>query len=242
MDFPLGLTEILIAFIIVIIGSVVQGSVGFGLGPFSVPLLVMINPIFVPGPLLVSALFLTTIMYFREKHAVKSGELKWAISGRISGTFLGALLLASIPRNSLTLFFGIIVLIAVILLSGPFRLSLTPINLFGAGILSGFMGTTSSIGGPPLALIYHDKEGPRIRGTLSGIFVVGTIISIASLVIIGKFGTRELMISPILIAGVLIGLSISIKTAKFFDRGFTKPAILIISFVSSVVLIIKSLF
>jgi len=36
-----------------------------------------------------------------------------------------------------------------------------------AGGLSGFFGTLTSIGAPPLALVEQGEKGPTIRGTLS---------------------------------------------------------------------------
>ncbi len=62
MEVPLNLYEIFFAILIVVIGSILQGSIGFGLGPFSVPLLLLIDPVFVPGPLLLSALVLTILI------------------------------------------------------------------------------------------------------------------------------------------------------------------------------------
>ncbi len=242
MEFPLSLIEIAIAFGIIIIGAVLQGSIGFGLGPFCAPLLVLLNPEFIPGPLLLTALFLTLLMFQREKHFVKINEIKWAVVGRVVGTILGALVLTLISRESLSLFFGIMILLAVLILISGVRPSLTTGNLIGTGMLSGFMGTTASIGGPPLALLYQNKKGPQIRGTLSGIFIVGTIIAIVSLLVIGKFGVKELLFASVMIPGVVIGFFISNHTLPILDRGFMKPVILVISAISSVFIIVKSIF
>ena len=73
----------------------VQGSIGFGLGVLSVPLLVLIDARFVPGPLLLAALLLTLLIYRRERQSVQSGELGWAYAGRVAGTVLGYLALRS---------------------------------------------------------------------------------------------------------------------------------------------------
>jgi len=64
--------------IIMAAGSVIQGSVGFGLGLITVPLLTLIDPLFVPGPLLLSVLLLSFLMSSREKHAADSSEIRLA--------------------------------------------------------------------------------------------------------------------------------------------------------------------
>ncbi|HHF51966.1 MAG TPA: sulfite exporter TauE/SafE family protein, partial [Candidatus Aminicenantes bacterium] len=70
MDFSLTLIESILAFIIATFGSALQGTIGFGLGLIGVPLLVMLNPAYVPGPVLLSALCLTVLIAQRERHAI----------------------------------------------------------------------------------------------------------------------------------------------------------------------------
>ena len=205
MEFPLSVVDSILACGIVVIGATLQGSIGFGMGPFAVPLLLLIDPVFIPGPLLAAAVIITFLIYRREQHAVKTIEVKWAIAGRLVGTVLGAVFLRFFPQNHLTLFFGMMVILSLVFFAGGFHVPITTRNLFSAGSLSGFMGITSSIGGAPMALLYHKEEGPRLRGTLSGVFVIGTIIAITSLVIIGRFGLRELLSALVLYPGVLIG-------------------------------------
>ncbi len=239
MEFPFTILEASAACGIVILGSILQGSVGFGLGPFAVPLLVLIDPVFVPGPLLLSAFFLTGLMYHREQHAVRHREIAWALAGRLIGTTIGAAVLRFIPKDHLSLFFGCIVLVALVIFTSGVHIPVIPRNLLGAGTLSGFMGTTAAIGGAPLALLYHRKEGPRLRGTLSGIFMIGVMFAIGSLVIIGRFGLREIAASLVLIPGILIGFLVSKHTSRLLDRGFIRPTILIVSGASSIVLIVR---
>lgn len=241
MEFPLTVWDSIFAFGIAFMGSTLQGSVGFGLGLIGVPLLVLINPVFVPGPLLLSALTLTLLICYREHQSIDVKGIRWAIPGRIVGSILGAGLLTLIPRQNLSLLFGAMVLLAIGISLTGWEVPLTSLNLFGAGTLSGFMGTTSSIGGAPIALVYQRQKGPRLRGTLSGIFVLGTIISILSLLVIGHFGLREMVIAGVLIPGVFLGFILSSQTAKIMDKGFLRPAVLIASALSGVVVIVRSI-
>ena len=242
MNFPVDLLQALLACGIAFLGATIQGSIGIGLGLIGVPLLVLIDPVFIPGPLLLAALILTALIAHREHRSIDFKGIKWAISGRITGTVLGAFLLTSIPQNSLSLLFGIMVLLAVTICITGIHLPVTPRNLFGAGTFSGFMGTTSSIGGAPMALIYQRHEGPRLRGTLSGIFIIGTTISLVTLIIIKRFGLRELLVTSVLIPGGILGFILSRHTAKILDQGFIRPAVLIASAASGIIVIIKNFF
>jgi uncharacterized membrane protein YfcA len=218
-----------------------QGSAGIGLGFIAVPLLVLLNPLFIPGPLLIAALLLTLLIAYREHRSIEFSGIQWAIVGRVIGTVAGAALLSIIPVTKASLLFGIILIMAVLISLSGLRISISSYNLFGTGTLSGFMGTTSAIGGVPMALIYQNLEGPKLRGTLSGIFVIGSAMSVISLIYIGRFGLLELQIALVLIPGILIGFALSHYTAKILDRGYIRPIVLTIAAISGFLIVIKNL-
>ena len=140
---------------IVVFGAMLQGSVGFGLGPFAVPLLVLIDPSYIPGPLIMAAVSLTVLMYRREGHAMDKEGFSWAIAGRVAGTVLGALTLLLVPKDKLSLMYGLMVLLAVALTGSGLKLKMNHRNLLLAGTLSGMMGTAAAIGGASMAMLYQ---------------------------------------------------------------------------------------
>ncbi|MBN2245603.1 MAG: sulfite exporter TauE/SafE family protein [Candidatus Aminicenantes bacterium] len=241
MELHLGFIQILLVFLIVFSGTLLQSSIGFGLGPLAVPLLALIDPNFIPGPLLLSALVLTSMMTWRDQNSIHTQGVIWAIPGRLAGTILGAAILVMIPKESLSLLFGSMVLLAIIISVSGIHPKISPISILTAGVFSGLMGTTSAIGGAPMGLVYQDQKGPKIRGTLSLIFVFGTIISLVSLLIIGHFALLELKLSLILMPGILIGFLVSRKTANILDKGLMRPAILSVSGLAGLAVIIKSI-
>ena len=204
-DFPLTLFDILLAIGIVTLGSVIQGSVGFGLGPFAVPLLFLLNPVFVPGPLILAALLLTLLMFFRERADVDFHGMQWAIVGRIVGTIIGAFVLTVVSGSQMVVLLAGLVILAVIINASGLRLKADSWTILGAGTLSGFMAIVAAIGGAPMALIYQDEAGPKIRSTLSGIFIIGIILAIISLIAIGRFGYIEFFAALWMTPGILIG-------------------------------------
>ena len=109
----MDLMTVCLASFIVCIGSMIQGSVGIGLGFVAVPLLVLLEPRFVPGPLLLAALFLTLMVSFREYRSIDRRGIKWARIGRLFGTVFAAYLLTIIPQDQLGLLFAAIIILAV---------------------------------------------------------------------------------------------------------------------------------
>jgi uncharacterized membrane protein YfcA len=233
--------EWLLAEVVVVVGSVLQGAVGFGLGLLGAPLLVILDPSLVPGPLLATALSLSILVAFREHRAIDLGGVGWALVGRVPGTLLGALVVAVVPRQQTSLLVGAMVLVAVGMFATGTRVARTRRSLFGAGTLSGFMATTSSVGGPPIALLYQDSHGGRVRGTLSGFFLVGLVISLGALALVGRFGWSEIVSSISLFPAVLLGFLLSGRIAAILDRGYTRTAIFAASGLAGLAVILEAL-
>jgi uncharacterized membrane protein YfcA len=227
------------AIIIVTLGSIIQGSVGFGLGPFAVPLLFLINPVFVPGPLILAALLLTMLMFLRERADVDFKGLKWAIVGRVLGTLIGAFVLTMISASHMVVLLAGLVILAVLINASGIRVKAVSWTILSAGTLSGFMAIVAAIGGAPMALIYQDEAGPTIRSTLAGIFVIGIILALISLIVIGKFGYTEFIAALWMMPGIIVGFYISSRTKKYLDRGYIRTAVLIVSALAAIVLIVR---
>ncbi len=222
-------------------GATLQGSVGFGLGLFSVPILLLIEPRFVPGPLLFASIGLTLLLTHRERRGVRVSDLKWSLSGRVLGIAVAAAALAIVPAPRLAILFGALVLLAVGLSATGLHMPVRPGTLFGAGILSGFMGTTVSIGGPPMALLYQRQSGPQIRGTLSAYFVVGVTLSLIGLHLVGRFGVEEFLLALALLPGIGVGFLVSRHTARALDVRSLRTAILAVSAVSAMLVLLRAL-
>lgn len=237
-----NIVEMIAAVAIVGAGTLLQGTVGFGAALVAAPLLALINPIFVPGPMIICGFTMALLMTLREHESIHLSGVAWALTGRLPGTVIGAAALVLIPKDAMGLVFGALVLIAVALSASGIHLRPTRNALLGAGLVSGIMGTTSSIGGPPLALIYQHSEGPTIRATLAGYFIFSSTMSLTALALIGRLGATELGAALPLIPGVVIGYALSARTAPILDRGYTRPMVIAVSAAAGLTVILKQIF
>ncbi|PCJ25890.1 MAG: permease [SAR86 cluster bacterium] len=204
--------EIAIAALVIFVGSFVQSSIGFGLAIIAAPILFFVDPLYVPAPITISALTLSLANSYKYRHSISFQGLKFAILGRIPGTVAGGLLLLWIDQQALGLWLGIAVLVAVGLSLSNIVFKPTPSAMFSAGFLSGFMGTSSSIGGPPMALVLQHQENDFIRANLAAFFVVSCMMSLLMLASIGRFGLEHIMISIPLMPASLLGYWVAMKT------------------------------
>ena len=223
----------------VALGSIAQGTVGFGVGVLAAPLLLLIDPRLVPGPLLLTAFFLIVGLTWREWRGVRFADLGWSLVGRVAGTAVAVLFLGGIPASRLDAALGVVVIVAVAFSTIGLEIRLSRASFFGAGALSGFFGTVAAVGGPPMGLLYQREKGPVVRGTLSAFFVVGTVISLGGLVLAGRFGPTELRLTPVLLPGALVGYLLSGRLARIMDRGWMRPAILALSVIAGCIVVVK---
>jgi hypothetical protein len=226
---------------VIVAGAILQGTIGFGLALLAAPLLHLIDARLVPGPLMVSSAVLTVLMARREWHAVRGRDLGWSLAGRVAGTVAAVAVLSALSARGMDLLFGGLVLAAVALTAVGVTFRPTPRALLTAGAASGFMGTATSIGGPPIALVYQHETGARIRGTLSAFFVVGVLISVAALAAVGRFGWLEIQLGGLLIPGTVLGYWLSHHTAGRLQDRQIRPAVLIVSGGAAIGVILREL-
>ncbi len=240
--------DIAVASLTVLVGATLQGSVGFGMGLLASPILILLDPRFVPAPILLSTLVLVTLLTYRERHAIDLYGLRWAVLGRMIGTVAAAGVLLVVPADRLVLVFGALILIGIVMsMSGlrfvPARRAFVPARrvLVAAGALSGVMGTVASIGGPPMALVYQDASGARVRSTMSGFFFIGTIVSLVALRLVGRFGMYEVRLALIMLPSLLAGYVLSHWTAGLVDRGYTRRAVLVVAGAAGVAVVVRQM-
>jgi uncharacterized membrane protein YfcA len=233
--------EIIIALVVSTIGSALQGVVGFGFGVLSVPILTILDPAFTPIPQLILALPLTISIALRDRRHLDLSGAAWVIVGRFPGALLGALLLGALARRTLDAVIAFIVLGATLVISSGWSIRRTAATEFLAGVSSGITGTVSAIGGPPVALIYHDSPGATIRSTLSTIFIIGLTINLVTLAALGEIHADDLRAAGILLPGMLVGLTLSGFLAKRFDDQVLRRVVLVTAGLAAVGLAFKVL-
>ena len=234
--------EFLLASLIVMAGAMVQTALGFGMAVIAAPLLVLVDPRLVPGPLVFCALILALEMTRKNRQNLDMRGLVSAFAGRVPGTMLGVWLLSFLSAEALSVSVGGIVLIAVLLSVASFTIKPTRVTLFIAGVLSGVFGGSTGIGGPPMALLLQHDDADRIRANLSGFFIFGSVVSLVSLTVAGHFGLEELKYSLLMTPAVVIGYRICRRLPLHEWECYMRPAILAICSVSGVLAMARGWF
>ena len=209
---------LLLAALACFIGAYVQTAIGFGMAIVAAPILFYLDSTLVPGPLSFVLLVMCLMNGWRFRKGLELNLLAPALLARIPGSALGVLLLTMVSQQVLAIFIAITIMLGVLVRLKDIALPMTRTNLAIGGFLSGVMGTSTTIGGPPIVLVMHGPDIHRIRANLAGFFVVSTLMSVGALVLGGYFTLEHLQISLPLVPAALLGSWLAAHTLHLVSR------------------------
>jgi uncharacterized protein len=223
--------------VIVAAASALQASAGMGMALLAAPLLALIEPALVPGPVLCAVMVLSAVVAWRERIALERRTLAPAILGLLFGTAIGAAMLRVLVAGNLARVFAALILAAVLLslFGAPIRAGRVQLLLGGAA--SGVLGTMAGVHGPPIALVMQHEPPERLRAMLCAFFAIGCAIAIVALAGVGVFGVAQVGLGLKLLPGVAIGLACAPVVAGRIDRRRARIAVLTISAFSALALL-----
>ncbi|WP_108651008.1 sulfite exporter TauE/SafE family protein [Dongshaea marina] len=196
---------LLIASLITLLGAFIQSAIGFGMAIVAAPVLFYLDPQLIPAPLICAALASCALNIWRFRHALSMKGLYCAIGWRIPGTIVGGLLLTVVSQRMLGLMIALMIGIGVAISLLRLSVKATPLNMGIAGFLSGVMGTSTSIGGPPMALVMQSEQANAIRANLASFFFISCVLSLLMLSYTGHFDGKLALWGLALIPPALLG-------------------------------------
>ena len=211
---------IAVAGLFVALGGFVQSGIGLGLGLVAAPMVTLLDPALMPGSMLVAGASLPVLILAREALHTDWPGVSWALTGRVAGTVGGIWVLAAVSLRALGIVVG---------------------TLVTAGVISGVTGTATSIGGPPVALLYQSEDGPRVRATLSMFFIVGNSLALCALALTGHLPGRDVLAGLVFTGCAVVGFAVAAGLRRFIDAGRTRAAVLAAAAGSALVLIVHSI-
>ena len=224
----------------VLVGSVVQGLVGLGVGLVSAPFVTLLAPELMPGTLLWMGLLTPALTLAVDRRDVDWRGMAWGVPARIPGTVLGVLLVGWFTHRALGIAVGLMVLLSVVVTWRAVRLPINRVSLVAAGFLSGVGATTTSIGGPPIAVLYQHQPARRIRSTLAVYFALGAIISLVALAVSGDLTWHQTAVAAVLAPGVPVGLWLSRVLRRRLDVRSIRTGVLLVCAASALLLLARS--
>jgi len=221
-----------------VVASTVQTSVGMGQGLISAPLLRLLEPDLLPGPIVLAGFLTTIVVAIQNSEASDLKQVTPAIGGRVIGNLVAIGLLATLSERGLTIAIGVIVLVLVVLRLIGIGPALNAASLGIAGVASGVGGTIAALGGAPMGLLYEKHAKARdFRGPLGAFGIVGNILSLGLLALAGELDERALLLGLALLPPIAVGWLAARWVRPVVDQGLLRPLVLMVSAGSALVLL-----
>lgn len=231
---------VVVVAVALIAGATAQGLVGLGLGQVAAPVTALVEPHLMPELLLFLAVTMPLVTLTRDHHDIDWPGLRWSLPSRVGGTIVGVLIVGTFTHREIGFAVGAMVLISVLLTIRAVRIPILPSTLVGAGFVSGVTGTATSIGGPPIALLYQHRLPHQIRSTLAVYFCFGACFSLIGLAVAGQVRLETFLLALLLMPCLLIGFGISRPLHHVVPRAHLRSGVLMICGMSAVALLVKS--
>lgn len=237
---PVDLPVLLVALTVTFLATVVQGTIGLGFGMLSVPVLTLVDPVLTPVPQLIITLPLAVMMLEGERHAVEWKAVTRVTAARMIGIGVGIWLLTLADERLLDGLIGLTVLLAVAAIISGVTVHRNHTSEIVAGMVSGTAGTISSIGGPPLALLYRRDSGASVRSNLAAIFLLGNAMILAARTISGHVAGTDLVVALWLLPVVGAGLLLARHLHGRVEGGVLRVGILAVSAMAAIGLVARA--
>ena len=234
---PLGLA---LCISISFVAAMIHGVVGMGFNFICAPVLLLLYPQLVPAPVIINSVIIVCPVAWVNRKDVEFRSLGWLVGACTGGALVAAFAIVRVSEATYVSLFGSLLLLAVLfsLLGWYPRLNVRSALI--AGGLSGFMGTITSVGGPPVALLFQRLPGPALRGTLSAYFLLTSPIILLALYAAGRLGWEEVKLSVVLLPGMLLGFACSKLLAEYLSQKSIRAIVLTICAGGGITLLLRS--
>jgi uncharacterized membrane protein YfcA len=213
---------VIVLFLIALFAATVNGALGYGFSSLTVPVALL----FFPNKILSPALVLVelgvnawlVILNRRSFGAVRRRALP-IVAGLIPGILIGSYLLTTVDPAWLKFGTYVALLPLILLQAAGFRRRIHAEHLVGLplGIGVGTLYSTTTISGPPLAIMFNnqglDKE--EFRAALGTVRIVETVCTAIVYAFLGLFTSHSLRLVLPITPAVLVGLPLGAFILKY---------------------------
>jgi len=225
---------VFIGLVIFLFSAILQGLTGFGFSILAVPLITLFIPPKTAVPiLLIYSMIINIVVLYSARKAVNLKKIWILLVAGIITMPLGTHLLVIMNENLLKIFIGSMILMFGILLLIGFRKQFAneKIAMLPVGMVSGLLGGSISISGPPIILFLSNQDVDKhtFRGNLAAYFFILNLFTIPVYYLNGLLTKVVWSYSLTFLPGLLIGVVVgNLLSHKIKDNHFKKITLILL--------------
>ncbi|QZY30600.1 sulfite exporter TauE/SafE family protein [Nocardioides coralli] len=213
---------------------------GLGMGLVTAPLVAIVAPELMPALPLWFGLLISGSATLLDHRHVDWSAIRWILPARALGTLPGVWLVVVFTSDQLGLVLATVVIMAVLVSWRTLQVPVNPGTMVTAGFLGGVGGTATSIAGPPVAILFQHGRPAEVRATLAVYFFGGVLMSLGALGVAGELPVASVWVALLCAPLVGLGLWLGTRTRDRLPREQFRRAVLLVSAVSALALVAKS--
>jgi uncharacterized protein len=228
-------------FAAILISSATHRVTGQAFGLICAPLIALAAPSHIPALILLCGLPVMVYSFKGDWQTIRWGEISYAFVGRVAGAILAATVIAVVAdTNFISICVAIAVLLGVAISLTSVVVAINPASLLTAGFMSGAMATLTSVGAPPMGLLYQRVTFERARATLNAFFLFGALASVAALLLYRLIDRSDVWLTLALLPAIWLGTITGDRALKRLTIRSLRPFTLIISTTAAVILLLRA--
>lgn len=237
----MSIAEYLLAALFIAVGAGAQACIGIGMGLIAGPVLVVIEPTAVPGPMLMIAGGINLRNAIADRAALKKSALRRQLVAAPLGLVAGIALLAALSDRALAIAVSLFVLAVVAVQATGVQPPEGRRADYAAGAGTAFSSSVAAVPGPVYAVFASHWQPAALRATLATyMLIVGTVI-IGVQAVMGDFGLKQLWLGVSLLPAVALGLPLGKWLRPRIAGPRFRIIVLAVAATSAIVVLIRQL-
>jgi uncharacterized membrane protein YfcA len=230
----------------VLLAAFVRGVSGFGLALVLAPILLLIlnSKSVVVINLILGVFSNFIVLTYGFRNVYLKGITPMAVSSLL-GVPLGVWIITIIAPSTLKVLVGGVTIFFAIPLAIGFTKALAKETVAGgiSGFLSGFIGTSTSLGGPPVVLFMHNQNWRKetIHSSLAAYFLFSSSCSLIGLSTSGFMDIQIAVFAASLLPALLVGIGVGMVAFRRINQSYFRVISLAIIIVAGILGIISGL-
>ncbi len=205
--------EVIVAGVVIaFLAATCQSVTGFGFALTMTPLLALAWDV---KPTIATSILLGLLILFpllaEVRGSVSVGRVSGMLLGFLFGAIPGIILVERLDEDALRVMVAATVILASVSLYFSPRIASgedsIPMRLV-AGALSGAIGTSTSLGGPPIVLylLGRERDMPSFRATIMAFFLPAGAVTLLAFILVGQVTRDVLVMSAAALPGIAAGI------------------------------------
>ena len=242
MSLPVGIAALAASAAVLFAGGALQGVAGFGMGLIALPVLLRALPSETVVPLMTALAWAMNVQIFVKLW--RDADLRVIavfLLGACVGTQLGVYIPALVPPRIFQIAVGVLICLSGLAIWKGWRVSLKSVFARSAvGGLSGALGASISLSGPPIAIFMTAGGVPKnvFRSSTALYFLLLNTVTLFTFGARGALDSRFLSLLTWLLPPLVLGTACGVRLGGRVPEAKFRAVVIVLIFVSGLSLLL----